>query len=199
MLDISHSFLFAIQDSFQEHYSQTGRYPGPIMSPSRRPWALINWLFWSCLLLYPLGLLLAQLISSGSVLTIFASVAFCSAGWFHAFMPDPKPPWRRYRGLSFSLTSSFLSKRFIKQQIWQVQCKSPFSENPVCQSWEHVPNSFQACACLANVSVHLNAEMLVGEVISLTAWIHKEHVTVSTINKLPCLWLTQMYCNNRKS
>lgn len=159
------------------------------MSPPRRPWALINWLFWSCLLLYPLGLLLAQLISSGSMLTIFASVAFCSAGWFHALMSEVKPPWNRYNGPSFSLTSSFLSKRFIKQQIWQLKCKSPFLENTICQSWEHVPNSFQACACLAKLNIHLNTEMLIGEMISLTAWIHKEHVTVSTINKCPCLWL----------
>ncbi|XP_039857142.1 1-acyl-sn-glycerol-3-phosphate acyltransferase delta isoform X1 [Simochromis diagramma] len=71
--------LYQEKDSFQEHYAKTGRFPGPIMSPPRRPWSLINWLFWSCLLLYPLGLLLTQLISSGSVFTIVASVAVCSA------------------------------------------------------------------------------------------------------------------------
>ncbi|XP_026166057.1 1-acyl-sn-glycerol-3-phosphate acyltransferase delta [Mastacembelus armatus] len=71
--------LYQEKDSFQEHYTQTGRFPGPIVDPPRRPWPLINWLFWSCLLLYPLGLLLAQLISSGSMLTIFVSVAVCSA------------------------------------------------------------------------------------------------------------------------
>lgn len=82
------SALTYLQDSFQEHYTETGRYPGPIVSPPRRPWSLINWLFWSCLLLYPLGLLLAQLISSGSMLTILASVALCSAGWFCTFKPQ---------------------------------------------------------------------------------------------------------------
>uniref|UniRef100_A0A7N6FM74 1-acyl-sn-glycerol-3-phosphate acyltransferase delta n=1 Tax=Anabas testudineus TaxID=64144 RepID=A0A7N6FM74_ANATE len=71
--------LYQEKDAFQEQYSQTGRYPAPVVSPPRRPWSLINWLFWSCLLLYPLGLLLAQLISSGSMLTIFTSVALCSA------------------------------------------------------------------------------------------------------------------------
>ncbi|XP_036980884.1 1-acyl-sn-glycerol-3-phosphate acyltransferase delta [Acanthopagrus latus] len=71
--------LYQEKDSFQEYYTQTGRYPGPTMSPPRRPWSLINWLFWSCLLLYPLGLLVAQLISSGSILTILASVVLCSA------------------------------------------------------------------------------------------------------------------------
>ncbi|XP_054590735.1 1-acyl-sn-glycerol-3-phosphate acyltransferase delta isoform X1 [Nothobranchius furzeri] len=71
--------LYQEKDSFQEQYAQTGRFPGPVKSPPRRPWSLINWLFWSCLLLYPLGLLLTQLISSGSVLTITAAVAVCSA------------------------------------------------------------------------------------------------------------------------
>lgn len=71
--------LYQEKDSFQEHYSQTGRFPGPTVSPARRPWSLINWLFWSCLLLYPLSLLLIQLISSGSVLTIITSVAICFA------------------------------------------------------------------------------------------------------------------------
>ncbi|XP_034754161.1 1-acyl-sn-glycerol-3-phosphate acyltransferase delta isoform X2 [Etheostoma cragini] len=71
--------LYQEKDSFQEHYKQTGRFPGPTVSPPQRPWALINWLFWACLLLYPLGLLLAQLISTASIMTILASVALCSA------------------------------------------------------------------------------------------------------------------------
>ena len=83
--------LMHLQDSFQEHYAQTGCFPGPTVSPARRPWALINWLFWSCLLLYPLGLLLVQLISSGSMLTISASVVVCSAGWFHTL--EVRSPW----------------------------------------------------------------------------------------------------------
>uniref|UniRef100_A0A3B4Y6K2 1-acyl-sn-glycerol-3-phosphate acyltransferase delta n=1 Tax=Seriola lalandi dorsalis TaxID=1841481 RepID=A0A3B4Y6K2_SERLL len=71
--------LYQEKDSFQEHYTQTGCFPGPTVSPPRRPWSLINWLFWCCLLLYPLGLLLTQLFSSGSMLSILASVALCSA------------------------------------------------------------------------------------------------------------------------
>uniref|UniRef100_A0A3B5B8Z6 1-acyl-sn-glycerol-3-phosphate acyltransferase delta n=1 Tax=Stegastes partitus TaxID=144197 RepID=A0A3B5B8Z6_9TELE len=66
--------LYQEKDSFQEHYEQTGRFPGPTLSPPRRPWSLINWLFWSFLLLCPLGLLLTQLISSGSVFTIVFSL-----------------------------------------------------------------------------------------------------------------------------
>lgn len=71
--------LYQEKDSFMEDYAQTGRFPGPIVSPPRRPWSLINWLFWTCLLLYPLGVLLTQLISSGSLLTILVSVALCTA------------------------------------------------------------------------------------------------------------------------
>lgn len=163
------------QDSFQEHYTQTGRYPGPTVTTPRRPWALINWLFWACLLLYPLGLLFAQLISSGSLLTILASVALCFAGWFHAFMPKVKSPWNGCRSPSLILTSSFLSKCSIKQQIWQLKCKSAFFlENMIHQSWEHVPKSIQACAFLAKLTLtHLSTcsltEMLNGEIISLAA------------------------------
>lgn len=164
------------QDSFQEHYTQTGRYPGPIVTPPRRPWALINWLFWACLLLYPLGLLFAQLISSGSLLTVLASVALCFAGWFHAFMPKVKSPWNGCRSPSLILTSSFLSKCSVKQQIW-LKCKSPlffFLENMIHQSWEHVPKSIQACAFSAKLTLtHLGTcsltETLNGEMISLTA------------------------------
>lgn len=71
--------LYQEKDSFQEHYAQTGRFLGPINSPPRRPWTLINWIFWSCLLLFPLGLLFTKLICAGSMLTILASVAFCIA------------------------------------------------------------------------------------------------------------------------
>uniref|UniRef100_A0AAZ3PKY3 1-acylglycerol-3-phosphate O-acyltransferase n=1 Tax=Oncorhynchus tshawytscha TaxID=74940 RepID=A0AAZ3PKY3_ONCTS len=66
-------------DKFQEDYSQTGCFPGPKVTPPCRPWALINWLGWTCLLLYPLCLLLVQLVNSGSILTIMATVAFCAA------------------------------------------------------------------------------------------------------------------------
>ncbi|XP_028324459.1 1-acyl-sn-glycerol-3-phosphate acyltransferase delta isoform X2 [Gouania willdenowi] len=71
--------LYQEKDSFQEQYTQTGRFPGPIVSPPRRLWSLINWLFWSCLMLYPLGVLLTGLISSGSMLSIIVSLVFCSA------------------------------------------------------------------------------------------------------------------------
>ncbi|XP_068183203.1 1-acyl-sn-glycerol-3-phosphate acyltransferase delta isoform X2 [Antennarius striatus] len=71
--------LYQEKDSFQEHYVKTGRFPGPTVTPPCPPWALVNWLFWICLLVYPLGLFCYQLASSGSVLTIVASLALCSA------------------------------------------------------------------------------------------------------------------------
>uniref|UniRef100_A0A8C7TH93 1-acyl-sn-glycerol-3-phosphate acyltransferase delta n=1 Tax=Oncorhynchus mykiss TaxID=8022 RepID=A0A8C7TH93_ONCMY len=71
--------LYQEKDKFQEDYSQTGCFPGPKVTPPCRPWALINWLGWTCLLLYPLCLLLVQLVNSGSLLTIMATVAFCAA------------------------------------------------------------------------------------------------------------------------
>lgn len=71
--------LYQEKDGFQEHYAQTGRYPGPVVTFPRRPWSLINWLFWGCLLLYPLCLILVQLIQSGSVTTILATVVLCIA------------------------------------------------------------------------------------------------------------------------
>ncbi|KAM4591510.1 1-acyl-sn-glycerol-3-phosphate acyltransferase delta isoform 1-T3 [Odontesthes bonariensis] len=71
--------LYQDKDSFQEQYAQTGGFPGPRVGLSRRPWSLINWLFWSCIVLYPLGLLLTQVISSGSVLPITALVVVGAA------------------------------------------------------------------------------------------------------------------------
>ncbi|XP_034538358.1 1-acyl-sn-glycerol-3-phosphate acyltransferase delta [Notolabrus celidotus] len=71
--------LYQEKDTFQEHYKQTGCFPGPTVDTPRRPWTLINCLFWASLLLYPLGLLFIRLISSGSILTILACVALLSA------------------------------------------------------------------------------------------------------------------------
>ena len=70
----------SLQDGFQEQYIQTGRYPGPIVSAPRRLGPLINWLCWSALVLFPLGAFLVSLLSSGSTLTILASLAFCYGG-----------------------------------------------------------------------------------------------------------------------
>ncbi|XP_017316973.2 1-acyl-sn-glycerol-3-phosphate acyltransferase delta isoform X2 [Ictalurus punctatus] len=71
--------LYQEKDELQEKYSVTGRFPGPTLSPPRRPWALLNWLFWICLLLFPLCLLLLQLFHSGSAFTICTTVLLCFA------------------------------------------------------------------------------------------------------------------------
>ncbi|XP_037248750.1 1-acyl-sn-glycerol-3-phosphate acyltransferase delta isoform X3 [Falco biarmicus] len=62
-------------DAFQEEYYQRGTYPAVPIIPPRRPWTLLNWLFWALLLLYPLFKLLINMINSGSSLTL-ASFAF---------------------------------------------------------------------------------------------------------------------------
>lgn len=63
------------QDAFQEEYYRTGTYPAVPIVPPRRPWTLLNWLFWALLLLYPLFKLLINMFNSGSSLTL-ASFGF---------------------------------------------------------------------------------------------------------------------------
>ncbi|KAH1173876.1 1-acyl-sn-glycerol-3-phosphate acyltransferase delta isoform X1 [Mauremys mutica] len=67
--------LYQEKDAFQEEYYRTGAYPATPIVPPRRPWTLLNWLFWALLLLYPLFQLLINMVSSGSSLTL-ASFAF---------------------------------------------------------------------------------------------------------------------------
>ncbi|KAE8601864.1 hypothetical protein XENTR_v10013818 [Xenopus tropicalis] len=62
--------LYQEKDAFQEEYYKTGAYPGTAVVPPRRPWTLINWIFWASLLSYPLFKVLANMISSGSYFTI---------------------------------------------------------------------------------------------------------------------------------
>ncbi|KAJ8385483.1 hypothetical protein AAFF_G00185790 [Aldrovandia affinis] len=71
--------LYQEKDQFQEEYSQTGRFPGPTVSVPRRPWALLNWLCWTCLLTFPLVGLLGRVASTGSSTTILSTVALCGA------------------------------------------------------------------------------------------------------------------------
>ncbi|KAL2083023.1 hypothetical protein ACEWY4_020796 [Coilia grayii] len=71
--------LYQEKDTFQEGYTQTGRFPGPVVNLPRQPWALLNWLFWAVLVLGPLILLLLQLLQTGSTLTVLCSLAVCIA------------------------------------------------------------------------------------------------------------------------
>ncbi|VFV45749.1 1-acylglycerol-3-phosphate o-acyltransferase 4 [Lynx pardinus] len=66
--------LYQEKDAFQEEYYRTGTFPETPMVPPRRPWTLINWLFWASLLLYPFFRFLTNMISSGSSLTLASFV-----------------------------------------------------------------------------------------------------------------------------
>lgn len=48
--------------------------------PPRRPWTIINWLFWASLLLYPFFQFVVNLVSSGSSLTLASLVLFFFVG-----------------------------------------------------------------------------------------------------------------------
>ncbi|XP_032341192.1 1-acyl-sn-glycerol-3-phosphate acyltransferase delta isoform X1 [Camelus ferus] len=62
--------LYQEKDAFQEEYARTGTFPETPMVPPRRPWTLVNWLFWASLLLYPFFRFLVNMVSSGSSLTL---------------------------------------------------------------------------------------------------------------------------------
>ncbi|KAI7805798.1 1-acyl-sn-glycerol-3-phosphate acyltransferase delta [Triplophysa rosa] len=69
--------LYQEKDQFQERYRQNGHFPGPIMNAPCRLWALLNWLFWVCLLVYPLCILALRLLVSGSTFTVLSTFFFC--------------------------------------------------------------------------------------------------------------------------
>lgn len=72
------------QDAFQEEYYRTGTFPETPMVPPRRPWTLVNWLFWASLLLYPFFRFLVNMISSGSSLTLASFVLVFFVGKWRA-------------------------------------------------------------------------------------------------------------------
>lgn len=72
------------QDAFQEEYYRTGTFPETPMVPPRRPWTLLNWLFWASLLLYPFFRFLVSMVSSGSSLTLASFVLVFFVGRWRA-------------------------------------------------------------------------------------------------------------------
>ncbi|KAJ4933022.1 hypothetical protein JOQ06_029860 [Pogonophryne albipinna] len=46
--------LYQEKDALQESYKKEGKFPGPTITPKRRPWTLLNFLFWATVLLSPL-------------------------------------------------------------------------------------------------------------------------------------------------
>lgn len=88
------------QDALQESYNKEGRFPGPIVIPRRRPWTLLNFLFWASLLLSPLIKFAYGVAISGSPLLIIGFIIFLLIG--------RSPVQRRCNidALSLSLSSS---------------------------------------------------------------------------------------------
>lgn len=69
-----------LQDALQEMYSQEGVFPGQQFQPARRPWTLLNFLFWATVLLSPLLSFAVGVFASGSPLSILTFLGFVGAG-----------------------------------------------------------------------------------------------------------------------
>lgn len=75
------TFLFLLpQDALQEIYNKEGKFPGPTVIPPRRPWTLLNFLFWATLLLSPLINFAYGVVVSGSPLLIIGFIIFLIIG-----------------------------------------------------------------------------------------------------------------------
>ncbi|KAM9317503.1 1-acyl-sn-glycerol-3-phosphate acyltransferase gamma isoform 2-T2 [Gastrophryne carolinensis] len=68
--------LYQEKDALQERYIQEGTFPGTQIVPPRRPWTLLNFLFWATLLLSPLISFAIGIFSSGSPLLILSFLGF---------------------------------------------------------------------------------------------------------------------------
>uniref|UniRef100_A0A7M4FI15 1-acyl-sn-glycerol-3-phosphate acyltransferase delta n=1 Tax=Crocodylus porosus TaxID=8502 RepID=A0A7M4FI15_CROPO len=108
--------LYQEKDAIQEEYYRTGVYPETPIVPPRRPWTLLNWLFWALLLLYPLFKLLINMVSSGSSLTL-ASFAFV---FIVDKLPDAKPPLTIIADRRF--TAFYQSRDFRTWRIISFHC-----------------------------------------------------------------------------
>ncbi|KAH0624794.1 hypothetical protein JD844_032604 [Phrynosoma platyrhinos] len=70
------------KDALQEKYNQEGIFPGKQFKPPRRPWTLLNFLFWATILLSPLFKFGFGIFASGSPLLILAFLGFVGAASF---------------------------------------------------------------------------------------------------------------------
>lgn len=68
------------QDALQETYNKEGKFPGPKVIPRRRPWTLLNFLFWASVLLSPLIKFAYGVAISGSPLLIIGFIIFLVIG-----------------------------------------------------------------------------------------------------------------------
>lgn len=73
-------FCGLLQDALQEMYNQEGVFPGEQFKPARRPWTLLNFLFWATVLLSPLFSFALGVFASGSPLLILTFLGFVGAG-----------------------------------------------------------------------------------------------------------------------
>ncbi|KAF3842960.1 hypothetical protein F7725_001809, partial [Dissostichus mawsoni] len=68
--------LYQEKDALQESYKKEGKFPGPTITPKRRPWTLLNFLFWATVLLSPLINFAYGVAVSGSPLLIIGFIIF---------------------------------------------------------------------------------------------------------------------------
>lgn len=79
-------------------YNQEGIFPGKQFKPPRRPWTLLNFLFWATVLLSPLFTFGFGVFASGSPLLILAFLGLVGAG---NKSKDAKPSVTRNKILYF--------------------------------------------------------------------------------------------------
>lgn len=89
--DGASSLSRCVQDALQEHYNKVGKFPGPTIIPRRRPWTLLNFLFWATLLLSPLIKFACGVAVSGSPLLIIGFILFLIVGKPTASSQLPAP------------------------------------------------------------------------------------------------------------
>lgn len=68
--------LYQEKDALQEQYEKEGTFPGEQILPPRRPWGMLNWLFWVIVLLTPLFTFVFGVFASGSPFLIGTFMAF---------------------------------------------------------------------------------------------------------------------------
>lgn len=98
MNTFSSIFSFS-QDALQEMYNQEGKFPGQQFKPRRRPWTLLNFLFWATVLLSPLFMFGFGVFASGSPLLILAFLGFVGAGNKSREDAEPRVTCNRIRYL----------------------------------------------------------------------------------------------------
>uniref|UniRef100_A0A8C5LXD8 1-acylglycerol-3-phosphate O-acyltransferase 3 n=1 Tax=Leptobrachium leishanense TaxID=445787 RepID=A0A8C5LXD8_9ANUR len=99
--------LYQEKDALQERYLQEGTFPGQQIVPRRRPWSLLNFLFWATLLLSPLISFGIGIFASGSPLLILSFMGFM---WTASFAV------RRLIGVTEIERGSSYGNREVKKQ-----------------------------------------------------------------------------------